>query len=307
MPIKNYHAFSRADWQDLIEYHFEEIISEDELQELKALNDSISLQDVREIYYPLIELLQIHWNNRRDLHQKQNQFLQTNQHKSPFIIGISGSVAVGKSTTARLLRILIDRLFPKLSVQLMTTDGFLYSNEDLKRQNLTEQKGFPESYDMQKFYEFLLQVRQGQSNVKYPVYSHSIYDIVKDEYEVVNCPDILIIEGINILQLPPNSDIFLTAFFDFSIYLDADEDLIESWFLKRFKTLFDYAKTDSTNFYAKFVEMGEEKAYQVAKDVWKNINLVNLREYIAPTKSRANVILHKGKYHVIDQVLLRKY
>lgn len=225
----------------------------------------------------------------------------------PFIIGIAGSVAVGKSTTARLLQTLLSRLFPKQDVQLITTDGFLYPNRVLKERGIMDRKGFPESYDMERLIEFLNSVKSREKDLKIPLYSHKSYDIIEGEYETISQPDILIVEGINVFQLPANQQIYVSDFFDFSIYVDADPALVERWYLERFESLLDTAFQDPSNYYYEYAMGDRKEAIDMAKSVWKNVNLKNLKEFILPTRSRADIILHKTNYHKIDKILLRKF
>jgi type I pantothenate kinase len=225
----------------------------------------------------------------------------------PFIIGIAGSVAVGKSTTARLLQRILARTFKRRNVQLITTDGFLYPNKVLEEQGMMDRKGFPESYDMEKLINFLNEVKSGKDEIKAPVYSHSVYDVIEGEYELIQQPDILIVEGINTLQLPANQQIYVSDFFDFSIFVDADPALIEKWYLERFGALLDTAFLDPNNYYYQYAIGKREDAFAMARNVWKTVNLPNLEEYILPTRGRADIILHKTENHLIDQIYLRKY
>lgn len=247
------------------------------------------------------------YQEKRTLQQKQSEFLKQHVLAAPFIIGISGSVAVGKSTTARLLQVLLSRTFPSLNVHLMTTDGFIYPNEELKRRGLFDRKGFPESYNMNLLSDFLKDVLSGKENIAYPLYSQELSDIVPGKYGHVKQPDILIIEGINTLQLPTNGQIVTSDFFDFSIYIDADEELIEKWFMQRFERVLEMNKNDPTNFYYEMANGPRADAIQLAQDTWQMVNLVNLREYIAPTKQRASLILHKTTGHKIDEIYLRQF
>lgn len=234
-------------------------------------------------------------------------FLHKYVEVPPFIIGIAGSVAVGKSTTARLLQTILSRTFKRRNVQLITTDGFLYPNETLKERGIMNRKGFPESYDMEMLIDFLNRVKSGQEEIKVPVYSHDIYNIIPGEYELIQQPDILIVEGINTLQLPANQQIYVSDFFDFSVYVDADSSLIEKWYLDRFGALLDTAFQNPQNYYYQFAIGDRDDAFKMAQEVWKNVNLKNLNEYILPTRGRADIILHKTENHIIDSIFMRKY
>lgn len=304
-PI-NYYSFKKDEWKNF--YHTQSVpLTKESLKQIKAFNDQISLQDVKDVYIPIVHLLDLCTQNFNDWQKTKTQFLDKENRKVPFIIGISGSVAVGKSTTARLLEVLLSHFFPEKKVQLITTDGFLYNTRELERRGIMQQKGFPESYDMKALINFLNEVKSGQPNVKAPVYSHEVYDIIPNRYDIIDRPDILIIEGINTLQLPSNQQIYVSDFTDFSIYIDAADDLIEKWYLDRFKKLMDTAFQNPSNHYYELAHSNRDKAVQIAKDVWQSINLPNLEENIKPTKTRADLIIHKGKEHRIDNILLRKY
>ena len=303
--MKNYLQFNREEWQSLSATEPVKI-TQDELAKIKSLGDIINLTDVQEIYSSLIKYLYLVYQEKRNLQQKQGAFLHQKVASAPFIIGISGSVAVGKSTTARLLQILLSRSYPNLKVHLMTTDGFIYSNQELKRRNLLERKGFPESYNMNLLIAFLQDVLSGKKDIVYPLYSQELSDIVPGKYGHVREPDILIIEGINTLQLPTNGQIVTSDFFDFSIYIDAPEDLIEKWFMQRFVRLLELNKNNPHNFYYEMANGSRDKALTFAQETWQMVNLVNLREYIAPTKQRASLILHKAAGHVIDKIYLKQ-
>ncbi|TPR40944.1 type I pantothenate kinase [Apilactobacillus micheneri] len=304
-PI-NYYTFKKDEWKNF--YHTQSVpLTKESLKQIKAFNDQISLQDVKDVYIPIVHLLDLCTQNFNDWQKTKTQFLDKENRKVPFIIGISGSVAVGKSTTARLLEVLLSHFFPEKKVQLITTDGFLYNTKELERRGIIQQKGFPESYDMKALINFLNEVKSGQPNVKAPVYSHEVYDIIPNRYDIIDRPDILIIEGINTLQLPSNQQIYVSDFTDFSIYIDAADDLIEKWYLDRFKKLMDTAFQNPSNHYYELAHSNRDKAVQMAKDVWQSINLPNLKENIKPTKTRADLIIHKGEEHRIDNVLLRKY
>jgi type I pantothenate kinase len=212
---------------------------------------------------------------------------------------------VGKSTTARLLQVLLSNWFSDLKTQLITTDGFLYPNAELERRGILNRKGFPESYDMKSLISFLNAVKNGKPELKVPQYSHQVYDVVENEFEVIDQPDILIVEGINVLQLPANETIYVSDFFDWSIYVDADADLIEKWFLERFGVLLDTAFHNPNDYYYKYAQLPREEAFAHAHRIWRDIDLKNLEEYILPTRFRADVILHKTEGHVMDNVLVR--
>ncbi len=304
--MKNYLSFNRDEWASFSSNDAVRI-TKDELAKIKSLGDVINLTDVQEIYGSLINYLYLVYQEKRTLQQKQSEFLRQHVLAAPFIIGISGSVAVGKSTTARLLQVLLSRTFPSLNVHLMTTDGFIYPNEELKRRGLFDRKGFPESYNMNLLSDFLKDVLSGKENIAYPLYSQELSDIVPGKYGHVKQPDILIIEGINTLQLPTNGQIVTSDFFDFSIYIDADEELIEKWFMQRFERVLEMNKNDPTNFYYEMANGPRADAIQLAQDTWQMVNLVNLREYIAPTKQRASLILHKTTGHKIDEIYLRQF
>ena len=278
-----------------------------ELEELKGLNDQISIKDVEEVYIPIVHVLDVYLKNYEQLQAKKNNFLKRDTLQKPYIIGIAGSVAVGKSTTARLLQMMLSRVYKDKSVEMITTDGFLYPNKILLEKGIMNRKGFPESYDMQQLISFLREVKNGKSSVVSPVYSHESYDIVEGEEHVLEQPDILIVEGINVLQLPANQQIYISDFFDFSIFVDAEADLIEKWYLERFGLLLDTALKKPENYYYSYAQGDREEAFEMARGGWKTGNLKNLKEYISPTKNRAELIIHKTDHHYIDQLLLKKY
>ncbi|WP_409373424.1 type I pantothenate kinase [Pediococcus acidilactici] len=304
MQAQGYFTFDRTAWQNLSN-RAELPLTQQQLADIKALNDRISLEDVQDVYVPLVRLLQKKYADFEKWNRDKLDFLQIPVKKTPFIVGISGSVAVGKSTTARLLQVLLSNWFSDLKTQLITTDGFLYPNAELKRRHLMSRKGFPESYNMKELIHFLNAVKTGQKQIKVPKYSHQVYDVIKDEYDVIDQPDILIVEGINVLQLPANETIYVSDFFDWSIYVDAETDLIEKWFLERFGVLLDTAFHDPSNYYYQYAQMPREEAFAYAKKIWRDIDLKNLKEYILPTRFRADMILHKTEGHVMDNILVR--
>lgn len=300
----NFEKISRRTWQRLHQKS-QPPLNVTELNSIKSLNDQISIQDVTDIYLPLISLIKIYKRAQENLSFSKSIFLQKDLNNRPFIIGVSGSVAVGKSTTSRLLQLLLARTFKNSSVEMVTTDGFLYSNAVLSAKNMLNRKGFPESYDMELLLNFLDSMKNGQT-AEIPVYSHEIYDIVPGQSQTLTAPDFLIVEGINVFQNPLNNRLYMSDYFDFSIYIDADVRHIENWYLERFSTLLDLAENDEENYYHRFLKMGKEGALDFAREIWKNINLVNLEKYIEPTRNRAELILHKANDHKIDEIYLKK-
>ena len=300
----NFETISRQTWQRL---HRDTTVplTQEELNSIKSLNDKISLQEVLDIYLPLINLISIYKKASEDLSFFKSIFLQEKNRSRPFIIGISGSVAVGKSTTSRLLQILLSRRFKWATVEMVTTDGFLYPNKVLEEKNILDRKGFPESYDMELLLDFLDSIKNGEE-FEIPVYSHEVYDIVPDKKVTIQPADFLIVEGINVFQNPQNQTLYVSDYFDLSIYVDADVANIETWYLERFQTLLKLAEKDPNNYYHRFTQMPFNQVLAIAQDTWKNINLANLEKYIEPTRSRADIILHKGQNHEIDKVYLKK-
>lgn len=306
-----YNFFSSEEWSKF-RADTPMTLSADELKRLRSLNDPIDMDEVKRIYLSLSRLLSTHVEASQVLFDQRNRFLNMEGvNKTPFVIGIAGSVAVGKSTTARILKELLARWPSSPKVDLITTDGFLYPNEVLRRENLMERKGFPESYDIGSLLRFLSAIKAGQPDVKAPSYSHLIYDVVPNEFTTIDRPDILIFEGINVLQsrdLPEGGRIvpIVSDFFDFSIYIDADEDLIHQWYVNRFMNLRQTAFRDPSSYFNRYASISEEAALAIAEGLWENINLKNLRRNIVPTRPRADLILRKGQNHLIDTVALRK-
>ena len=300
----NFETISRNDWQRFYQEDQVSLTSE-ELESIKSLNDKIDVQEVRDIYLPLINLIHIYQRAAEDLTFSKGIFLQKTQANRPFVIGISGSVAVGKSTTSRLLQLLLQRTFPKTKVDMVTTDGFLFPNQVLIDKGILNRKGFPESYDMPLLLNFLDTIKNS-GDVNIPVYSHEIYDIVPGLTQEISQPNFLIVEGINVFQNPINQRLYMSDYFDFSIYIDADVKNIKTWYLERFQTLLELARKDENNYYHRFTKFTKEEALSLAQKTWEEINLVNLENYIEPTRNRAELILHKGDSHKIDLIHLKK-
>jgi len=278
--------FSREEWSRL-RAAAPLTLNERALSALQGLNESVSMEEVVEIYLPLARLLNLHVSGARVLYNVMDSFLENPAAKVPYVIGIAGSVAVGKSTTARILQSLLSRAPKHPEVALITTDGFLYPNRVLEERGLMKRKGFPESYDLKRLMRFMADVKAGYPEVSAPVYSHLSYDILPGENEHVRQPQVLIVEGLNVLQAgnghPKNAPpLFVSDFFDFSIYLDSDEAQVEQWFSERFLKLRDTVFKDESSYFHRYVHLSTEEAKQVAAEIWAGINGVNLRENIAP-------------------------
>jgi type I pantothenate kinase len=308
--ISPYHRFSRAEWADFRDDQ-PLVLGEQELERLQGLNERLSIEEVVDIYLPLSRLLSFYVEASQTLRAATQHFLGAPDTRVPYIIGLAGSVAAGKSTTARVLKTLLARWPHTPKVDLVTTDGFLHPNAILENEGLLDRKGFPESYDVGALLSFLARLKAGERNVAAPLYSHIIYDIVPGQTIVVDQPDIVIVEGLNVLQaaeMPKNGDAvpFVSDFFDFSIYLDAPVEATERWYIKRFLKLRTTAFRDPTSYFHKFADLSNEEAEKTARQIWKTINLPNLTNNIRPTRFRADLILNKGEKHVIDSVQLRK-
>ncbi len=305
-----YQVFTTEDWAKL-RADTPMTLSAEEVAALQSLGDPLSIEEVERIYLPISRLLSFYVDAIQGLFLATRRFLGTANGKTPFIIGIAGSVAVGKSTTARILRELLTRWPSHPKVDLVTTDGFLLPNAALTRLGLMERKGFPESYDTGALLHFLADIKAGKRQVRAPLYSHLVYDVVPGEETVVDRPDILIVEGLNVLQparLPKDGTAipFVSDYFDFSVYIDADEHDLQRWYVSRFLRLRDTAFRNPLSYFRRYAELGEKEAIEVADGLWNRINLVNLRENIVPTRQRASLILKKGASHRIEEVALRR-
>lgn len=308
MMASPYVTFNREQWKQL-RASTRLTISDEELACLQGVNENISIDEVSDVYLPLSRLLNLHVGATQELHQASHTFLGIEDAKVPFIIGIAGSVAVGKSTTARILQTLLSRWPNHPKVELVTTDGFLYPNRVLEERGIMKRKGFPESYDLRRFIRFLTEIKSGVTEVSAPVYSHLVYDIVPDQWQTVRQPDILIVEGLNVLQPPKDesiSELIVSDFFDFSIYVDAKEQDILQWYVDRFKVLRQTAFSNPASYFRRYANLSDDEAVEVATGIWSEINGLNLRENILPTRVRARLILEKGQNHMVQRVKLRR-
>lgn len=308
--LSPYRIFSRAEWAERRE-DTPMTLTPEEVTRVRSLHDRLDISEVEEIYLPISRLLSMYVAATQRLFRAQQDFLGTEDSKMPYIIGVAGSVAVGKSTTARVLEALLARWPNVPKVDLITTDGFLYPNAILAREGLMERKGFPESYDLPALLRFLSDVKAGRRPTRAPVYSHLIYDVIPNQWIEIDRPDILVVEGLNVLQAgrPPKGGKaipYVSDFFDFSIYLDANEDVLLTWYVDRFLTLRETAFRDPKSFFHRYAGLSDADAIETATSIWRRINLVNLHENILPTRQRADLILTKAESHAVEQVALRK-
>jgi type I pantothenate kinase len=308
--VSPFRRFSREEWA-LLREDTPMTLTEADLDEVRSLNDRIDLNEVEMIYLPLTRLLNLYVQASQKLFQASSVFLHRTELKVPYVIGVAGSVAGGKSTSARILRRLLSRWPSHPKVDLVTTDGFLMPNAVLEREGLMNRKGFPESYDLPRILRFMSDIKSGERDVEAPLYSHLEYDVLKDKTQLVDQPDILIVEGINVLQtgrpprdgrgIPNTSD-----FFDFSIFIDADEKDLKQWYIERFFSLKNGAFKDPMSYFHRYAAMSDKEAKDFASRIWNTINLVNLKENILPTRPRADLVLRKSADHKVRSVFLRK-
>ena len=310
MTLSPYRVFSRAEWAAL-RADTPLTLTAADLDELRGVNDRVNLDEVVAIYLPLSRLLNLYVAATQELFRATQQFLHSGEHKVPYIVGIAGSVAAGKSTTARILERLLARWPNHPKVDLVPTDGFLLPNAVLEREGLMNRKGFPESYDLPTLLRFLSDIKAGKRRVAAPVYSHLVYDVMPGRTITIDRPDILIVEGLNVLQTgrPPRDGLaipYVSDFFDFSIYMDADEEVLRTWYVDRFFSLRETAFRDPRSYFHRYASLSDEETRNTADRIWSTINLRNLRENVLPTRQRADLILRKEADHVIHSVALRK-
>lgn len=304
-----YMTFSREEWAAFRKTE-PMTLTEAELLTLKGINEELSLDEVQSVYLPLSRLLNFYIQANITNDTILSDFLGKKRPKVPYIIGVAGSVSVGKSTTSRVLQALLQRWPQHCKVALVTTDGFLYPNRILEERGLMEKKGFPESYDIRRLLAFVSQIKSGIEQVSVPVYCHHIYDIVPNEEKLIECPDILILEGLNVLQngryFSDYHHLFISDYLDFSVYVDATDKLLEEWYISRFLKFRQGAFSDPNAYFHNYAKSSEDEAIEIARSIWQRINLKNLHQNILPTRERADLILIKGKQHQVSHIKLRK-
>ncbi|MGB5445899.1 MAG: type I pantothenate kinase [Psychromonas sp.] len=302
--------FERQQWAELRD-NVELTLSEEDLQQLQGINESLSIQEVVDIYLPMSRLLNLYVQSQQHRHTVRDKFLNSNHENVPYIIGIAGSVAVGKSTTARILQAMLSHWPEHPRVALVTTDGFLRPNQELVARNIMHRKGFPESFDIKALIDFVAAIKSGKESISAPIYSHLTYDILPDQKLHLEKPDIVILEGLNVLQSAINypeqpQRTFVSDFVDFSIFVDADTAFLKKWYVQRFLKFRQGAFTDPKAYFHSYSQMPESQAIEIAEKIWDEINGVNLEENIRPTRDRANLILTKAANHQVESVKLRK-
>jgi type I pantothenate kinase len=305
-----YVELDRGAWARLRDHHPLSLTAED-VARLRGLGDRLDLREVEQVYLPLSRLLNFYVGATAGLHRVTTDFLREQPERTPFVIGVAGSVAVGKSTTSRILRELLARWPGTPRVELVTTDGFLYPNAELERRGLLQRKGFPESYDRRALLRFVAEVKAGSDEVSAPVYSHLTYDIVPGERAVVHRPDVLIVEGLNVLQPPRvqpdgRTGLAVSDFFDFSVYVDARVEDIRRWYVERFLRLRETAFADPHSYFHRYAALSDDEARATAEHIWATINEPNLTENVRPTRGRASLVMSKGEDHSVRRVRLRK-
>lgn len=305
-----YMHFERQKWAELRD-NVELTLSEEDLKQLQGINESLSIQEVVDIYLPMSRLLNLYVQSQQRRHSVRDKFLNSKHENVPYIIGIAGSVAVGKSTTARILQAMLSHWPEHPKVALVTTDGFLRSNQELVARNIMHRKGFPESFDIKALIDFVAAIKSGKESITAPIYSHLTYDILPDKKLHLEKPDIVILEGLNVLQSAINyphhpQRTFVSDFVDFSIFVDADTRLLKEWYVQRFLKFREGAFTDPKAYFHSYSQMDENQAIEIAKKIWDEINGINLEENIRPTRDRANLILTKAANHQVESVKLRK-